>query len=446
MENTFDDKKMENEINSLLDLVLHLDSYLIKGKEGLGGLKQKIIKLNLSRNSRDIIYQIISSKKLSYYFSFDDNIKELRNSNGIMKAINDVFKQNDDNEEKAQVIRNINAYNFNQIGLLTTQSFFSSEAEFYFLKNFIHSKLLKIIKSCFDDIFEKKQEKISNVNKKNNYPNYTTNFILISHSCLRNAKFINEILSKNGNLSLSNKCIKLSNFKPVNPKALKTFKKSFSSNELNIQDNSKIYSLYKSQKNSSKANSSDFNINNKNSSSCGESSNKIYDFNNMNISNGTYKKINFFTKKNINLIRRVQNNDNEKTFFLPTLKLKELKYERKPKFKWRKIPSFNSDPKDLINYNTKNNIRIKNEQTFLDECNKESIRNLFEINDTHKTKCFVDYYKSSISNDNIFKKTSEEKKVKEKIIFPGFEYKNIIKYHFNRKLNRAKNKINFLQN
>lgn len=445
MENKFEDKIIENEINSLLGLVLHLDSYLIKGKEGFEGLKQKIIKLNLSRNSRDIIYQIISSQKLSYYFSFDENIKKLRNNNGIMKAINDIFKKNDENEEKAEVIRNINAYNFNQISLVTTQSFFSSEAEFYFLKNFIHSKLLKIIKSCFDDIFTKKQEKTSNVNKKNNFANYTTNFILISHSSLRTAKFINEILSKNGNLSLSNKFIKLTNFKPLNPKDIKTFKKSLSSNELNIQDNSKIYSLYKSQKNSSKANSSDFNMNNKNSSSCGESSNKIYDFNSMNISNGTNKKINFFTKKNINLIKRVESNDHEKTFFLPILKLKEINYERRPKFKWRKIPSVNSDNKELINYNTKNNIRLKNEQTFLDECMKESVRNLFEINDTYKTKCFVDYYKSSISNDNIFKKKNEEKKVKEKIIFPGFEYKNIIKYHYNRKLNRAKNKIKFLE-
>ena len=136
---------------------------------------------------------------------------------------------------------------------------------------------------------------------------------------------------------MSNKFIKLTNFKPLNPKDIKTFKKSLSSNELNIQDNSKIYSLYKSQKNSSKANSSDFNMNNKNSSSCGESSNKIYDFNSMNISNGTNKKINCFTKKNINLIKRVESNDHEKTFFLPILKLKEINYERRPKFKWRKI-------------------------------------------------------------------------------------------------------------
>ena len=41
----YDDKKMENEINEFKDLVLHLDSYLMKGKLGLKSLQQKIIKL-----------------------------------------------------------------------------------------------------------------------------------------------------------------------------------------------------------------------------------------------------------------------------------------------------------------------------------------------------------------------------------------------------------------
>ena len=69
-----------------------------------------------------------------------------------------------------------------------------------------------------------------------------------------------------------------------------------------------------------------------------------------------------------------------KNHFFTYTKLKELNYEWKPKFIWRKIQLVNLDSKDLINYNIKNNMRLKNEQTFLDECNKESIRNLFLIN------------------------------------------------------------------
>jgi len=437
----YDDKTIENEIIEFKDLVLHLDTYLMKEKEGLESLQHKIIKLNLSNNARDLINQIISSQKLSYYFCYDERIKEMRNENGIMKVIKDVFKNNNDNIEKEVVIRKIIPNIFNQAGLITTQSFFGSEAEFHYLKNLIYNKILKIIKSCFDNLFTKNQQKNSNMNKKNNYFNYTTNFVLISHSCLKNAKFINDVLKKNGKLSLNNKLIKLYNCKPINPKNIRTFKKSLSSNELNIYDNSKIFNLYKSRKSTSNGNSSEIIIN-KNSSSCGESSNKILDFNSMNISNINSKKINFFTKKNINLIKRVSDKEHEKTYFLPILKMKETIYEKKPKIKWRKIPSVNSANMELINCNTKNNIRVKKEQTFLNECIKESIRNLFEINDTYKPKCFVDYYKSSFSSEKIAAKNNDEKLTKEKIIFPGFEYKNIIKYNFKGRLSLSKNKKN----
>ena len=441
----YDDKTIENEINEFKDLILHLDTYLTKDKEGLESLKHKIIKLNLSNNARDLINQIISSQKLRYFFCYDEKIKEMRNDNEMMKVINDVFKENDDNLEKEVVIRKVIPNIFNQAGLLTTQSFFGSEAEFYYLKNLIHKKILKVIKSCFDNAYTKNQQKNLNMNKKNNYFNYTTNFVLISHSCLKNAKFINDVLTKKGKLSLNNKFIKLNNFKPINPKNIRTFKKSLSSNELNIYNNSKIFNLYKSRKSTSNGNSSDIIIN-KNSSSCGESTNKIMDFNSMIISNINSKKINFFKKNNINLTKRVGDKEHEKTYFLPLLQMKETNYGKKPKIKWRKIPSVNSENLELINYNTKNNINVKKEQTFLNECIKESIRNLFEINDTYKPKCFVDYYKSSFSSEKITTKKSDEKLTKEKIIFPGFVYKNIIKYNFKGRLNLSKNKKNFIKN
>ena len=437
MKNEYEDKMLENKINEFKDLVLHLDSYLMKGKVGLKSLQQKIIKLELSKNFQEQINQIISSPKLFHYFCYDEAIKEIRNRDGIMKAIKDVFKTHDDNAEKKVEIRQLNPYMFNQSGLLITQSFFGSEGEFFYLKKIIYNKLLKIIKSCFDDVFTKKQQKNSNMNKKNNYSNYTKNFILISHSTMRNAKFINEILNKNGNLSLSNKYIRLNNFRPVKPKTSGTFKKSLSSNELNIKEKSKIFNLYKSRKNTSNANSSDLNLN-KNSSSCGDSSNKIFDFNSMNISKVNSKKINFFTKKNISLVKRVNDMEHEKSYFLPILHMKETNYERKPKIKWRKIPSVNLENMELIKYNTKNNIKVKKEQNFLNDCIMESIRNLFEINDNYKPKCFVDYYKSSFSSDKMIAKKDDEKLTKEKIFFPGFEYKSIIKYNFKGRLNKPK--------
>ena len=97
-----------------------------------------------------------------------------------MKAINEIFKQEQEKEETKQVIRTINSFGFNQIGLSNNHAFYSSEAEFYFLKNFIHGKILNIIKSCFEDEYTRKL----NSNQTNNYLKNKTNFILISHSCL----------------------------------------------------------------------------------------------------------------------------------------------------------------------------------------------------------------------------------------------------------------------
>ena len=43
---------------------------------------------------------------------------------------------------------------------------------------------------------------------------------------------------------------------------------------------------------------------------------------------------------------------------------------------------------------------------------------------------------------NYQQKKNDEKLTKEKIIFPGFEYKNIIKYNFKGRLSLSKNKKN----
>ena len=67
MENISNDKIIENEINSFIDIALHLDSYLLKGKIGLVNLNNKIKKFKLSQNSIDLLNQMISSEKFVYF-------------------------------------------------------------------------------------------------------------------------------------------------------------------------------------------------------------------------------------------------------------------------------------------------------------------------------------------------------------------------------------------
>ena len=441
MKNKYNDTDKEKEINSFIDLVLHLDSFLFKGQADLDNLNKKISNLNLSNNSIEIIQEIIASENNSYYLCYDDKIKEIRNNQGIMKAIKQVFKQEQEKAEEKQEIRKINAYGFNQLGLSNNKAFYSNEAEFFFLKNFIHSKILNIIKSCFEKEYNKKL----NMNHNNRYLKNKTNFILISHSCLRNAKLLNEYIKNNQNLSLSNYYIKLTNSKLLNPINFKYLKRSLNRSQINIYDtnsNSKVFNLYKNPKNTSYVNSSDFNMNKNSSSSCDKSSNKIIDFNTINISNNN--KNNLFTKKNIHLLNKRKSEAKDKSYFLPLLNIKDNNYKKKPKLRGKQIPSFNSEKMELISYNTKNNIKVKNEQTFLDECIKESyrsLRNINNMNESHQSKCFVDYSKSSIMSDKMSVKKNVEAPPKEKIFYPGFEYKSIYKYTFNGKLRQKKNII-----
>ena len=440
MKNIFSDKIIENEINSLIDIVLHLDSFLLKGKLGLVNLFNKINKLKLSQNSIDLINQIISSEKCSYYFCNDNNIKEIRNKQGIMEAINEVFKQDSDKGEGKQIIRQINAYAFNQFSISNQQSFYSSEAEFYFLKNFIHSKISNIIKSSFEYEFNKKYDQ-NKMNNKNyyNYLKNKTNFILISHSCLQNARLMKEYIANNRKLSLTNYYIKLTNSKVLNPMNFKYFSNNLSKSEINIFDNSKGVKIYRNPKNNSYINSSNFNLNKNSTSSCNKSSNKIMDYNMMNSSKNNKNENKIFTRKNINLVNKKKIDSQVKDNFFPLLGLKDNRFKDMPHFKGKKIPSFYSDKMELISYNTKNNIKIKNEQIFLNECIKESYRSLRNIKDLNRSKCFVDYSKSSIMGDKLAMKKNEDPPTKEKIIFPGFEYKSIYRYNFNGRL--GKNKI-----
>ena len=442
MKNIFSDKIIENEINSLIDIVLHLDSFLLKGKLGLVNLFNKINKLKLSQNSIDLINQIISSEKCSYYFCNDNNIKEIRNKQGIMEAINEVFKQDSDKGEGKQIIRKINAYAFNQFSISNQQSFYSSEAEFYFLKNFIHSKILNIIKSSFEYEFNKKYDQ-NKINNKNyyNYLKNKTNFILISHSCLQNARLMKEYIANNRKLSLTNYYIKLTNSKVLNPMNFKYFSNNLSKSEINIFDNSKGVKIYRNPKNNSYINSSNFNLNKNSTSSCNKSSNKIMDYNMMNSSKNNKNENKIFTRKNINLVNKKKIDSQVKDNFFPLLGLKDNRFKDMPHFKGKKIPSFYSDKMELISYNTKNNIKIKNEQIFLNECIKESYRSLRNIKDLNRSKCFVDYSKSSIMGDKLAMKKNEEPPTKEKIIFPGFEYKSIYRYNFNGRLGKNKNNL-----
>ena len=245
------------------------------------------------------------------------------------------------------------------------------------------------------------------------------------------SKSLNEYIKNNQKIALTNYYIKLTNSKSLNP---------LNKSELDLFEKYKLFNLYKNPKNISNVNSSDLNMNKNSSSSYDKSSNKLIDINTINVSNNRNKN-NIYRKNNIHLLKKRKIESQDKSFFLPLLNSKNNNLKKKPQFSSKKVPSFNSDKMELISYNTKNNIKLKNEQIFLDECIKESYRSLRNIKDLNKIKCFVDYSKSSIMGDKLGSKKNEEPPTKEKLIFPGFEYRSIYRYSFNGRLTRTKRNL-----
>ena len=416
-------KEIELEINKVIEIVLHFDKYLLHKKE-----KDK--QFNFSKNSIDLINEIIQSKKVTDFLCYDEKIIKHRNSIGIIKAINSMLNKDVLKIKNTHITRKINPISFNQSNLLLSSFYSSSEGEFYFINNIIRSKVLEIVKSCFELKFNQNQNEITNSQNANN--ENKKKFILISSNNLKKAKLRNRYyysLIKNNNLlSMKNYSIR-SDF----PKLFDT--KNLNNSNISIVDNSKIKNNHKSNscinmmgstlnKNSSLTNDKYTSMNLKYSSIYNSKNNK-----------------NIFHKRNIKLLNKRKINNDEEKSFMPLINIKDFKYKNELKIKPKNIPSFSSGMMELIHYNTKNNIKVKAEEEFLKECLKESYISLRKINTFDKSKCFVDYSKSSASHDNIdiFNRKKSEIKPKEKKLFFGFEYKNIFRYRFNGKLTRKSN-------
>lgn len=425
-------KDIECEINNVIELVLHFDKYLLV-------LEEKEKKLKLSFNSKEVIKELTESKKITKFLCNDEKVKKHRNSLGIIKAINSMFfKDKSKKNIKKIVHKKINPVSFNQGSLLLNSYYYGTDAEFYFFKNIIKSKILEVIKSCFEQKFSEKEKKI-----KNNISNESqNNFILISHKNLNNLKkanlrnsyyksFINKrnqyLYTKDYFIGDNSKYLD-SNI--INNSNITIFGNSNNRNKKNFKSNSCI-------------NIRETNINKNSSMTNDKCTNTTLKFPTIDNSRENWKKNNHsYEKRKINLLHKKKVNNLE-SYFMPLILMRDSKYKKEVVLKPKNIPSFSSGMMDLIYFNTKDNIKAKREKEFLNECLRESNRSLRKINDLYKSKCFVDYSKNNIikeSKDNSPKKNYESlPKEKTKFIY-GFEYKSIYRYLFDEKKARVKNK------
>ena len=425
-------KEIELEINKVIETVLHFDKYLSNKEE-----KDK--KLNLSKNSKDLINEIIKSKKITNFLCYDEKIIKHRNSIGIMKAINSMLNKTKIINKNIHRTRKINPISFNQSNLLSNTFYSGTDAEFYFISNIIKSKVLDIVKSCFEYKFNQNEKEIES--KKNALNNNKNKFILISNNNLKKAKLRNRYY----NSLINNNLLSMKNYS-IRTDISKLFDtKNINNSNITILDNSKIKNNYIHKSNSCL--NMLFPSQNKNSSSTNDKYTSM-SFKYSSIKNSKNKK-NTFYKRNMMCLNKKNIKDDIEKSFMPLINIKDFKYKNELKLKPKNIPSFSSDMMELIHYNTKNNIKVKAEEEFLKECLKESYRSLRKINTFENSKCFVDYSKSNANHDNnnIFNIKKIEIEPKEKKLFSGFEYKNVFRYIFDGKLpktqKRNKNYNNF---
>ena len=433
-------KDIQNEINNIIELVLYLD-------KNISNLNEKEKELKLSENSKDIIKEITESKKATNYFCNDEKIKKTRNSIGIISSM--LSKNKFHNMDFSKMV---NPISFNQGSLQLNSFYYGAEGEFYFIKKIIKSKILEIVKSCFEHKFnQNEKEKINKKTRnRNNSLENKNGFILISYNNLQKAKirskyfnsfFNNNISNINNNYSILSMKNFFLNYKTSNS----NFFDSKNSSYINIFDNSKNInnSNYNNNYNLFKSNSCINLMDNPLNKNTSLTNNKFTSANlkfstinnsivNRNKSNKTYKK------RNIILLNKKKVNEVEKSF-MPLLNIHDFKYKSEVRFKPKKIPSFSSEIMELIHYNTKNNIKAKAEEEFLNECLRETYRSLRKINNFGSSKCFVDYSKNNIHRDNNdVSRKMYELPSKEKKYFYGFEYKNIFRYSFDGNFKRIK--------
>ena len=424
-------KEIENELNNVIELLLHLDKNILK-------INKKEEQLKLSKNSKDIIKEFLESKKVVDFLCNDEEIKKHRNSNGILKAINLMLNKNKLNKKTITKAKQVNPTSFNQISLVSNLFYYGIEAEFYFCHNILKSKILSIVKECFENKYIKNEKESTKNNNKDN----KNNFIIISNNNLQKVKlkkrYFRSFINKSNNNILSMKDY-----------YIKSNISNFYDNKNNSNNNNSGITMFDNSKKKKIIFKNNSCINlmntfmNKNSSSTNEkfiSTNLKHTVDN---SKESWKNKNIIhRKRNITFLNK--NNINEfGNPFLPILYFHNSKYKNEFKFKPKKIPSFSSGMMELIHYNTKNNIKEKAEEEFLKELQREiypSLRNI-NINTLYNSKCFVDYSKNNIikDNDDIFvRKNDEVKELKEKKLFYRFEYKNVYKYSFDGRLSRDK--------
>lgn len=423
---------IEREINNVIELVLHFDKYLLK-------LEEKEKELELSVNSKEAIKELTESKNITKFLCNDEKFKKHRNSLGIIKAINSMlFKDKLKKQIKKIVTKKVNPVSFNQGSLLLNSFYYGNEAELYFIKNIVKSKILEIVKSCFVQKFQEKENKLN----KNNLIEGQNNFVLISNNNLnilkkanlRN-KYYNSLINKrNYNLYTKDYYIdensKYFDTKYINNSNITIFDNSNNKNNNNFKSNSCINLRNPHlNKNSSMTNDK-----------CTSTTLKYPTIDNY--KNNWNRNIHAYKKRNISFMNKKKINNLE-NYFMPSILIRDSKYKKEIKVKPKNIPSLRSGNLELIHFNTKDNIKTKKEKEFLKEGLRETYRCLRKINDLYKSKCFVDYSKNNIikeSRDIGPRKNQESSPKEKKKYFYGFEYKSIYRYLFDEKIKRTKNK------
>ena len=170
-------KQMAEKFHMFINLLNHLEDYIRNKKE-------RKDQLNVPKNVRIVLREVISSKITLHYFI---NKEEFSTKNYISS------KSNEQIRNEIKYIKKVNPMSFNQKYLENTNFFYDSSNEIYILNYLSVEKLFSITKFCFKRMLQRKfkeyqklyegensknfvlsniyEKQIKNVNPKNRYIN-----------------------------------------------------------------------------------------------------------------------------------------------------------------------------------------------------------------------------------------------------------------------------------
>ena len=189
-------KQIAEKFHMFINLLNHIDDYIRNKKE-------RKDQLNVPKNIRIVLREVISSKITLHYFINKEESSSNKNTSS---------KSNEEIKNEIKYIKKVNPLSFNQKYLENTSLFYDSSNEIYIINYLSVEKIFQITNFCFKKILQKKYKEYQKLYEGENSKNFVLSNIyekkikkLIPNNnnnnplCIKKQNIYNQILKSNEN-------------------------------------------------------------------------------------------------------------------------------------------------------------------------------------------------------------------------------------------------------